>query len=390
MPWDADGFWNELSWPDLDLVCEDAEAMLAADLPANPCPGALALRYKSALHGGQPSRIFAYAALQQDPAAAPTLIFVHGGGGMARSLFGSRRSPYLRAAYNVFSLDLPGKGEQRDISRSTGPDMNDANLFQHDDPRDGYLYHAVQAVRRTIDAADALGCDTSRVFIEGWSWGGVVVLLTASVEPRVGRVAAVFGAGHLHDGGTSGTLRSMPPVQAEKWRQTFDPFHQTYHDHQQFYLVTGSNDHYFALSDNVATLQALGADRAHIAVSPGGDHQLEQPYADAMHLWAGQFAAGQPSDWATLLDVTVQGDQVVAALRGRAARVQWVIQSPDDPPDTPWYERRWQVADGSIAAGRINIDRAALADRLWYASVQSCSGLIASTAPRYGLAGELS
>ena len=84
--------------------------------------------YQSRSYRDKPVKIFGYFCYPRTyTSKLPAILLVHGGGGSAHL---GRTLAWARRGYAVLTIDLPGKGEQRAISRSTGPDMTVANLLQ--------------------------------------------------------------------------------------------------------------------------------------------------------------------------------------------------------------------------------------------------------------------
>lgn len=385
----ARAFWDAADRPELELAEAPAPAALKVRVRGR-APEVRRVTFSSTLYRGRAVRIFGYAALQEDPAAHPTAVLVHGGAALAEALLGGRLPQYWPMGFNVLSIDLPGRGEQRDRSRSSGPDMVHGNLFwRGPDLRDGWLYHAVQAVRRTIDAAERLGCDPRRVMLDGWSWGGVISLLAAAAEPRVSHVSAVYGAGELVHGALGRDVAAMGPDAAERWRDAFDPIRQAYREGQTFYLLTATNDQYFALSDHLRTWRGLGAGRAHWAAVPNLNHHLTTEGIASLDAVGAAFAAGRAPAWSEPGEPRSAGDGLEVPLAGRAQRVELLSADAAAARDQRWTELAWDAAPLAVADGRARIAAERVDGRAWFVQALSEAGLLAAGELHDGLGGPL-
>ncbi|MCC7409429.1 MAG: acetylxylan esterase [Phycisphaeraceae bacterium] len=371
-------FWQIPAQPPLDL-----EHLGPWDQPLEglaPHSRALRLRYSSLEHAGRPSSIFAVAALHPQSHQRPTVVLVHGGGAVHTSFKGWLTKPYLELGYNLLALDLPGKGFQRDASLSTGPDMSHDSVFVDGDLRQSYLFHAVAAVRRTLDAAESLGCATNTLLLEGWSWGGVISLLTAAADPRVTAVIAAFGSGALRQGRIAHDLARLAPAAQQRWRLALDPACQHYPPHLLAYLPTGANDSFFSLPDNLRTAHAL-AHRAHFLASPNKDHALDSPDALSLRRLGALLADHATPRWPRVESIAQHGDQLILTASGITGEVAWAVSDapPNDLPAVDWTKVHWTLHTTPVTTSSAALDARLLRDHPWYATLTSPDGLRAST-----------
>lgn len=351
--------------------------------PIVPGGRGLSLRFHAAEHEGRPVRLFGLASLQPRPENAPLMVLVHGGGGTVQPFARWRVQPHLDHGFNVLGLDLPGKGDARDGSRSSGPDMVYRNIFWKGEPRGAYLWHAVAAVRRLLDAARWLDIPDHDAVLEGWSWGAVVSLLAAVADPRIAGVAAVYGAGRLRCGSIGRDVARMPEEARQRWRTAFDPACQTYRPDLAVYLMTAANDAFFALPDNVATRMRLACPRVRQAIAANMNHDLPP----AMHEALTRFAASARDaaiPWLTIADGHADGPRMRLALEGtaRAAKVElWVADPPGDAAwdDIAWSDVAWRGETAAAIDHMVTIPHQTTADRLWFVNVTADNGLVTSS-----------
>lgn len=351
--------------------------------PVAPGGRGLALRFNAAEHEGRPVRIFALASLQPRPHDAPVMVLVHGGGGTVQPFARWRVQPHLDNGFSVLGLDLPGKGDLREASRSGGPDMVYRNMFWKGDLRGAYLWHAVAAVRRLLDAAHPLGIPDSGVMLEGWSWGAVVSLLAAAADPRIAGVAAVYGAGRLRYGSIGRDVARIPDEARQRWRAAFDPACQTYRPDLAVYLMTAANDAFFALPDNVATRMRLACSHVQQAIAANMNHDLPP----AMHEALTRFAASARNTaipWLTIVTGNADDARMRFKLEGAARVAKAELFVADRPVDAAWEEIAWpelvwHSETAAVTERVVTVPRQATADRIWFVNVTADSGLVTSS-----------
>jgi pimeloyl-ACP methyl ester carboxylesterase len=90
----------------------------------------------------------------------------------------------VRAGYAVFAFDQTGHGSRTDEFKT----------FFDRFPHWSRLGRMVEDTRAAIDAIQKEGmCDGSKVYLYGYSMGGIVGLHTAALEPRVKGVVSICG-----------------------------------------------------------------------------------------------------------------------------------------------------------------------------------------------------
>lgn len=177
----------------------------------------------------------------------PAILLLHGGGGTA-SL--PRAQGWARRGYAVLAIDLPGKGENRRGSRSTGPDMDVSVLLQtQPDLSYNYLIHAVAAARNGITyLSQRKEVDPGRIGMIGLSWGGVITLLTNGQDNRLKAAVNVFGAGYIPEGCTwKEVFSAMPALDKQLWDDYLDPKNFLASQHAPILFISGTNDHCYYL-----------------------------------------------------------------------------------------------------------------------------------------------
>ncbi|MEE8637779.1 MAG: alpha/beta fold hydrolase [Candidatus Margulisiibacteriota bacterium] len=204
--------------------------------------------YQSRSYKGRPVEIFGYFCYPAKAAGKlPAILLVHGGGGTAHL---GRTVSWARRGYAILTIDLPGRGEQRWSSRSTGPDMDVPVLLRtKPDPSHNYLVHAVAAARNGITfLTERKEVDPKRIGMVGLSWGGVITLLTNGQDKRLKTAVNVFGAGYIPEGCTWQDRFDMKSEEdLRQWYAYIDPKNFLKTQHAPILFITGTNDHCYYL-----------------------------------------------------------------------------------------------------------------------------------------------
>jgi cephalosporin-C deacetylase-like acetyl esterase len=204
--------------------------------------------YQSREFMGNPVQIFGYYCYPPvKNKKLPAILISHGGGGSANL---ANTINWAKHGYAVLAIDLPGHGEQRLNSRSTGPDMDvSALLCTRPDPSYNYLIHAVAAARNGITfLSQRKEVDPERIGMVGLSWGGVITLLTNGQDTRLKTAVNVFGAGYIPEGCTwQRRFNNKTSQELNEWYSFIDPKNFLKTQHAPILFITGTNDHCYYL-----------------------------------------------------------------------------------------------------------------------------------------------
>lgn len=367
-------FWNSLPPPPLEL------SVTASDHSTPHVPHVLELQFRSFPYRGNPTSIFAYAALHPEPSSHPTAILIHGYDGIAASFFDACAQKYFPIGYNVFAPDLPGHRENGAPSRSSGVDMTLTTIYVQGDLRDSYYWHAVQATRRLIDVVAEMGCDTSRLLLEGASLGGMTALVTTAADPRPQAVISHYAGPLFHRARQSREIDKLSRPAADAWRDAFDLLRQPQRPTLPLYIVTGSNDEWFALPDHIAARNTLGRQRVHLAAGPNLDHVLSPHLYGGINAFRRAFAQGASPAWAELSHIEKSHSRLTFHLSGPAASLQLVsAPAPANSGDIDWHALKWDVQDLPLDHNTATCSASAVTGRIFYAHVTSQDGAVDSS-----------
>ena len=223
---------------------------------------------------GAPTKIFGYYTYPtRRSGKLPAILLSHGGGGTA-SL--ERAVSWSKRGYAVLAIDLPGKGENRERSRSTGPDMDVPNLLlTRPDPSYNYLVHAVAAARYGINYLSQRNeVDPERIGMIGLSWGGVITLLTNGQDKRLKAAVNVFGAGYIPEACTwQDYFNGMSTEEMKTWDACLDPKNFLASQNAPILFITGTNDHCYYLPTFQKSYEEVRAEK-NIYLIPNLKHKF--------------------------------------------------------------------------------------------------------------------
>ena len=233
------------------------------------------IEYISSQYKGMPVKIFGYFCypICRVQAGMPGVVLVHGGAGHADI---RRALDWANRGYAALSIDLPGKGEGRKISRSTGPNMDVPILLNvQPDNSYNYLYHAVRAARCGITFLQQQSFVNRGVAMVGVSWGGVITLITNGTDNRLAAAVPVFGSGYLDEGSTwqkwFDILMTRPDLKT--YDDNFDARQYLKNQHAPMLYMTGTNDHCFYLPIFMKSYQLIKSECT-LAIYPNVKHKV--------------------------------------------------------------------------------------------------------------------
>jgi cephalosporin-C deacetylase-like acetyl esterase len=251
--------------------------------------------YYSRPYKGKPVKIFGYYCFPSSrKGKLPAILLSHGGGGTASR---PRAVSWASRGYAVLAIDLPGKGENRTGSRSSGPDMDVLILLRTTpDLTYNYLIHAVAAARNGITyLSQRKEVDPERIGMVGLSWGGVLTLLTNGQDQRLKAAVNVFGAGYIPEGCTwEDWFTSMSAQEKELWNNYIDPKNFLLTQHAPILFITGTNDHCYYLPTFQKSYEEVKAEKR-IWLIPNLKHRFLASAAEPALAWLDQKLKWSPA-----------------------------------------------------------------------------------------------
>ncbi|MFH1541736.1 MAG: acetylxylan esterase [bacterium] len=342
------------------------------------------INYYSRNYLGQPSKIFGYYCYPtKSEGKLPAILISHGGGGTAVL---ANTIVWARRGYAVLAIDLPGKGEQRAGSRSTGPNMDVPTLLTVEPLENNYLIHAVAATRNGITFLTMQKeVDVERIGMVGLSWGGVLTLLTNGQDTRLKTAVNVFGAGFIPELSTwQERFDDMSSEELALWNKNIDPKNFLASQHAPILFITGTNDHCYYLPIFQKTYDQITVDKQ-LYLVPNLQHKFLPDTQNVVFRWLDdklKYNANFPNIF--FLSLFKKGEEkLVVSVKATAekeledATLYYTIGSP-----SRWTKRVWQAKvsyyeDGAfyfgLPTGMIE------PEMLFFVNVEDISGRISST-----------
>ncbi|OGC07028.1 hypothetical protein A3H38_03900, partial [candidate division WOR-1 bacterium RIFCSPLOWO2_02_FULL_46_20] len=300
--------------------------------------------YQSRLYNGQPSKIFGYYCYPADfEQELPAIIISHGGGGTA-SL--ARTITWANRGYAVLAIDLPGKGEQRASSRSTGPNMDVPTLLRTTpNIEDNYLIHSVAAIRNGITyLTQRAEVDAGRIGLVGLSWGGVNTILTNGQDKRLKTAVNVFGAGYIPEGCTWQTrFDIMTDEELALWDKYIDPKNFLTTQHAPILFITGTNDHCYYLPTFQKSYNEVTAPKKLVLI-PNLKHQFTASSQKIVWRWLDLYLKYEGSfPEVKILSLHKKGNDkvVISASATSGQEISDVTLYYTQSAPTAWTKQKW-------------------------------------------------
>ncbi|MFH1347705.1 MAG: acetylxylan esterase [Candidatus Margulisiibacteriota bacterium] len=340
--------------------------------------------YQSREYKGKPAQIFGYFCYPVNANNLPAILISHGGGGTAGQ---SRTAIWAKRGYAVLSIDLPGKGEQRADSRSTGPNMEVPILLRtRPDPTDNYLVHAVAAVRNGITfLTQRAEVDPDRIGMIGLSWGGVITLLTNGQDKRLKAAINVFGAGYIPEGCTwQDRFDAKTEKELTEWYSYIDPKNFLKTQHAPILFMTGTNDHCYYLPTFQKSYEEVTVPKKLILI-PNLQHKF-LPYMQsiAWNWFDNKLKTGGSFPKVTVQPLHRKGGNklIIPVIANAASSIKNATLYYTSGQPSRWTRRQWQAVDAFFEDGiyYFGIPTSWVEpDMMFYVSVKDSHGSVASS-----------
>lgn len=340
--------------------------------------------YESREYKGKPVRIFGYFCYPINAKKLPAILLSHGGGGTAHL---GRTIAWAKRGYAVLTIDLPGKGDQRSSSRSTGPDMDVPILLRtNPDPSYNYLVHAVAAARNGITfLTQRSEVDPDRIGMVGLSWGGVLTLLTNGQDKRLKTAVNVFGAGYIPEGCTwQNRFNLKSKEDLNRWYSFIDPKNFLKTQHAPILFITGTNDHCYYLPTFQKSFAEVTVDKKLLLI-PNLRHRFLPYMQRIVWNWLDSKLKHKGSfPEIALLPIFEKGNDklvvpIIATAHSHITKAT-LYYTKGEP--SRWTKRQWESIDGYYEDGiyYFGIPEALLSPEImFYVSVKDNHGSAVST-----------
>jgi dienelactone hydrolase len=329
---------------------------------------------------GRPTRIFAYLgrpAAQAGNSKHPAMLLLHGGGGRAFSAWADH---WAQRGYVALAIDLGGKGPERRPLPDGGPPLDAAHiflrLFDDDDARNGWPYHAVAAALRGHSLLASLPeVDAARIGITGISWGGFATCIVAGLDDRLKVAVPVYGSGFLHRNSTwkSEHLDPMTAAEHARWVAFYDPSSYLTGVGCPILFLTGPNDRHYPIDSHRASFLLVRRELRQLAVIPRMKHGHIWTFPEVDRFVDQVLRGGPPLPG--IKTMIAQDGTVQAETTGNSATAQLVSTGGTGP----WTERTWKSTPATLRDGVVSASLPPERPLAFFISVSDAAGVRATT-----------
>ena len=218
-------------------------------------------------------RVFAFIGKPNTPAPKggyPAVVLAHGGAGVA---YFEWVEHWVSRGYVAIAPDLGGhyakNGLERNIPNAIGTPEGEiksmGSFFQTDDICNSWMYFSTIALGTAINAlGEYAEINSEKVALVGISWGGVLALHTAGVEPRFKAVSVIYSSAYITY--TSWAMdaynvKSLTETQLATYREYLDPSASISHITQPILFTAGMDDPAFTALNRIATADGIQAEK---------------------------------------------------------------------------------------------------------------------------------
>ena len=350
--------WAKGPWVLKNL--SQAPKIYPAPVPADP--SMRAIFYDGLPWKGKPTRVFAWygAPARKGAERLPAMLLVHGGGGTA---FANWVKLWNDRGYAVIAMDtcgsLPSRGygepegaDHRPRHEFSGPPGWDDSFGQVDQPvHDQWPYHAVADILLANSLLRSFPeIDPNRIGITGISWGGYLVSMAASVDPRFRLAVPVYGCGFLgEDSFWVPAFEKMDHVKATRWLELWDPSVYLRQAAMPFLWVAGTNDFAYPM-DSFQKSYRLPRGPRTLAIRVRMPHGHEPgENVPEIYAFADQYLkAALPL--ASIREQQRTGRLVVLEYRSTTPVMRAELNFTQDSGD--WEHRKWQTVPADLDQGK--------------------------------------
>jgi dienelactone hydrolase len=303
-----------------------------------------ALRFTGERAGDTRVRVFAYRGYPKEPAQAPGILHIHGGGQTA-SIDWVRY--WTTRGYACVSLDFCGPWQDRKRVTDWGP-IAHANMAQAagglqlmPTPRESSWFHWALVCRRalTVLASDQR-VDPQRLGIFGISVGGTLTWLVAGSDQRVKAAVPIYGCGYNYDRRNARWDMLAPSDTFNTWQRVISPEAHAPYIACPILFLSATNDFHGVMDWADPALAATNGPHFQ-AFSARTDHHVEPREGKNLALWMDWHlrggapfpkppelsitldSAGAPQAMLKIIDGDVESIEVFYALGDRRPQVRF-------------------------------------------------------------------
>ncbi len=295
----------------------------------------------------------------------PAILFLHGGGGNAETVYGLVVD-YARRGYVTMAIDLPGlcganntpytNGIWKTVEKEKG--MEEARIVG-DHVEKSTLVDAEVAGMEAINYLTAQSkVNASKIGIIGFSWGGYsTTMLSGLMGGKVKAAYAVYGCGFYEKGSFwLKWIDALPEKDRQAWLTYLDAGRRAPAIKAAYFIEAASNDTFFWPPAVMATLKAIPGEKNHVWGVNLNHKQL--PSANLMQQLYFDYhlkGVGKPFSKVSVLSIEKQkdgGKKVIISvdIPEGVGLASVKLYHSREPESKKWQEREWR----EITAGQIS------------------------------------
>jgi hypothetical protein len=289
------------------------------------------VQFEAETGAGSPLNLYGVFATPARPAAdkrrLPALLLL-----AERAASEEQAQAWAARGYAALTLELPGKGKDREKVRSTGPDWTEDALASPS-PTANPLHASVAAVITTVNLLAAQPeVDPKRIGMLGEGWSGVVAALAGAVDDRPNALVLARTSGGLAQGPLAEPLKKLAPKDREAWTKSYDPDSYARADHPPTLFVQPLAAEQPSVASVTASYKARTGTKT-LALIPADAKDGE---SDTITTWLATRMLGE-APLPEIRSLRPDGDAAVVTTAGKQIpRSVAVYYAAGDPSKTEW------------------------------------------------------
>jgi len=174
----------------------------------------------------------------------------------------------LQNGYALVAIDARYHGSRKDPENTLSSIMNDLHFFGDKSSYERMILNTVKDYRILIDWLDTQkSIDSKNIVMAGYSMGGQISLLTASIDSRISRVVSI-----------------VPPYLDDKVATVAPKNLVSLITLSQVLLITSDDDENASVADNLLLFDLIpSTEKEHLVFE--GSHILPAEYVDSVESW---------------------------------------------------------------------------------------------------------
>jgi len=312
---------------------------------------------------GGVNTVYAIMTYPQAAGTYPAILFNHGGGGNAETMWRDPMQTFANLGYVTMAIDIPGIAGTDQCPNSSGPWKSAAagegpRLNVTGGPQNSTLFDGgVAEIEAFNFLAAQANVNNTKMGVSGVSWGGyMTTMLSGILGSRVKAAYAIYGCG-FYDLGTywSSLLEAMTPADRTTWETYLDAGRRCPYMTAPYFIEEPSDDTYFWPEGVAGTLNAIPGTKNHV-VMPDSNHHEFPPGRSMKQMYMDYYLKGTGNAFGsvTIASTVVQTDgslQVNMTTSLAPSTSVSAVQLFYSVPTANWQTRSWLPITATLVSG---------------------------------------